>query len=76
MGPIFNYKVNRHSAPNPHKSACEMNDYYATGFIFSIYKIGAREKVHTLGFDDLGPRVPGRSQGSDLGFGLGGSILR
>src|SRR3954471_7012037 len=61
MGPIFNYEVNRHKAPKPHdKHACKMKYYYATGFMYSIYKIGARERGHTLGFDDLGP-----------GFGVG-----
>ena len=54
MVPIFNYEVNRHKAPKPHQYACEMNNYYATGFIFSIYKIGAREKVHTSGVEGLG----------------------
>ena len=39
------------------------------------YKIGFREGVHTLGFGDLGSGVRGRSQGPDLGFGLGGIIL-
>src|SRR3954471_18129703 len=30
-----------------------MNNYYAIGFIYSIYKIGAREKVHTSGVEGL-----------------------
>ena len=62
MDPIFNYEVNRHNAPKPHQYACEMNNYYATGFIYSIYKIGARKWGHTSGFE--------RSWGSG-GFGVG-----
>ena len=68
MGPIFNYMVNRRNAPKPHQYACEMNNYYVTGFIFSIYKIGAREKVHSSGVEGLGG-----SEGFRVGLKVQGS---
>ncbi len=40
------------------------------------YKIGFREGVHTLGFDDLGVPGFGVRQGPGFdGFGLGGIVL-